>query len=426
MGTNGYIPPRTGRDAKVVLDRSTLRSSLSTVDSIEGGSPAVSGILTALQSLIFGYLIIVVPFLGTSVISTTLVDEAFDFGGTLSVSTKAWVVAHGGSALIGDETFSLIPLGLTVLVLFMAKISVRRSLKLSRTSFATYLGTYVVLVFGVCLSQGVGVSLIAVRALLFTTLLAGGSLWLGIRKNPAAPQLFASVIPDAIRLPGWGVQALRGVAATFFTSLIIGSLAVLAWLYLGRDVMGQVLEQWTLDGLSGFALGLLQVLFFPNLIMWALSWLSGPGFAVGANTIVSPQEVVLGPLPNLPILGALPQTTAPVGFQIVFVVLVVGAGIVGGLLASRGNEPIGWKAFIGAPLLAGLALFVGFGLCGWGASGLIAGGPVFHFGITNVVSILIVVGWMLLGFTLTYLIARPELRERMRGSGDVDLKIATD
>ena len=206
----------------------------------------------------------------------------------------------------------------------------------------------------------------------------------------------------------------------------MGAVAVMTWLYLGRDVMGQVLEQWTLDGLSGFALGLLQILFFPNLIVWAFAWLAGPGFAVGADTLVSPQEVVLGPLPNLPILGALPQTTAPLGFQVAFIVLLVAAGVVGGMLAARGEEPIGWQGFLGTPLVSGAVLFCMIGLLGWGASGLIAGGPVLYFGVTSVVTVLIVVGWMLLGFTLAYIVARPELRERLRRSGDVNLDIATD
>ena len=41
------------------------------------------------------------------------------------------------------------------------------------------------------------------------------------------------------------------------------------------------------------------------------SYLLGPGFAVGAHTLVSPTVVVLGPLPLFPLLAALPANAAP-------------------------------------------------------------------------------------------------------------------
>ena len=51
--------------------------------------------------------------------------------------------------------------------------------------------------------------------------------------------------------------------------------------------------------------------FLPNATLFSGSFLLGPGFAVGGNTLVSPGAVVLGPLPLFALLAALPRTGTP-------------------------------------------------------------------------------------------------------------------
>ena len=51
---------------------------------------------------------------------------------------------------------------------------------------------------------------------------------------------------------------------------------------------------------------LVNAAFVPNAALFAGSFLLGPGFAVGGATLVSPGAVVLGPLPVVPLLAALP------------------------------------------------------------------------------------------------------------------------
>ena len=55
---------------------------------------------------------------------------------------------------------------------------------------------------------------------------------------------------------------------------------------------------------------LLNAAFVPNATLFSGSWLLGPGFAVGGATLVSPSAVVLGPLPVVPLLAALPAVAA--------------------------------------------------------------------------------------------------------------------
>lgn len=63
--------------------------------------------------------------------------------------------------------------------------------------------------------------------------------------------------------------------------------------------------------LGGLLLFLLNVLYLPNAIVATLAYLVGPGFAVGANTILSPLTHRILEIPALPLLGALPTGRHP-------------------------------------------------------------------------------------------------------------------
>ena len=59
---------------------------------------------------------------------------------------------------------------------------------------------------------------------------------------------------------------------------------------------------------GGLLLILLQLLYLLNAVIWAFSYIAGPGFAIGADTLVAPTGVQLGTVPSLPMLGALPES----------------------------------------------------------------------------------------------------------------------
>ena len=54
---------------------------------------------------------------------------------------------------------------------------------------------------------------------------------------------------------------------------------------------------------------LAQLLYLPTVQTWALAWILGPGFQQGTGTIRSLTQVKTGPIPAVPILGALPAQT---------------------------------------------------------------------------------------------------------------------
>ena len=86
-------------------------------------------------------------------------------------------------------------------------------------------------------------------------------------------------------------------------------------------------------GLVMLAVG--QAFWAPTMIIWGAAWATGAGFALGAETLVSPFSVQLGILPSLPIFGAVPPIGAPPPAMFLWLVIPVGAGVAAAWVAVR-------------------------------------------------------------------------------------------
>ncbi len=81
--------------------------------------------------------------------------------------------------------------------------------------------------------------------------------------------------------------------------------------------------------------------YLPNAVIWAISYLLGPGFAVGTGTIVAPTGSALGQLPAFPLLAMLPpgpHGSEPAWLTVLVLAAPYLAGLIGGLLVAR-NAP---------------------------------------------------------------------------------------
>lgn len=89
------------------------------------------------------------------------------------------------------------------------------------------------------------------------------------------------------------------------------------------------------DPVAGGGLLLAQVSLVPNAATWGAAFAAGPGFALGSGTAVAPSGVVLGPLPAVPLLAALPGPGS-LPPSLLLVRLIPGAaGIAAGALVLR-------------------------------------------------------------------------------------------
>ena len=174
-------------------------------------------------------------------------------------------------------------------------------------------------------------------------------------------------------------------------------------------------------GVGAVTLG--QLALAPNLVVWAAAWLAGPGFAVGAGTSVSPVTTVLGPLPALPVLGALPDPGPMPSYAVAALLVPVLAGVAAAYVLLRAERRSGWLHLAGDLVAVCAASGLGLGLLGWLSGGPAGPGRLLVTGPASTAS---AAAWLAGGFAaevlvgagLTVLVRRvaPALVDRLAGS----------
>lgn len=176
------------------------------------------------------------------------------------------------------------------------------------------------------------------------------------------------LVPPGLRrylAPVGAALAVLGVAASAAVLIAVGA------------GVGRVIDLYQAlgGGIPGaLMITLLQLLLLPNIVIWAAAALAGPGFAVGAGTTVSPLTITLGPLPALPVLGALPDPGGKPGYVSIVLLVPVLAGAVAVERLRRADEPAGrdgrpwWSAAKDVALLGALS-GVSAGVLAWLSAG---------------------------------------------------------
>ncbi|WP_460459676.1 cell division protein PerM, partial [Angustibacter peucedani] len=131
--------------------------------------------------------------------------------------------------------------------------------------------------------------------------------------------------------PAAGIGAAALVAA--------GALLLLAALVVHLDRVLALHRALDPGVVGGAVLSLGQLALLPNLALWALGFVAGPGFALGTGTLVTPGGSDLGLLPLVPVLGAVPPPGAlPTPFVAVVVVPVLVGMVVGYRAVTRSGR----------------------------------------------------------------------------------------
>jgi len=139
--------------------------------------------------------------------------------------------------------------------------------------------------------------------------------------------------------------AVRGLAITTLGLVAVGGVVVLAGLIARASQVIGLYQASNADGIGATVIALGQLLYLPTLILWAMSFAAGPGFALGTDTAVTPAATQVGALPGIPVLGAVPDSTSSWLLLLVLLPVAVGA-LTGWMLRSRmpqttGPEPLG-------------------------------------------------------------------------------------
>ncbi len=353
----------------------TLRSSL------------VTGVAAALTGIVLCWLAVV------------LAGGGLDLDG-LRVALRAWLVGHGSGVSVGGTAYGLVPLGgvlvAAVLVAVPTAVATRRPVPEPGVLLAGTAGAYGVVAALAAAVAGTGggdVSIGLVRGTFAAFLVAALGAWCGtsvwaehrVRWWPTEHEVVRAVVRAACS----GAGLVLAAAAVVYVVLLATHLDRAADLWAGLAPTG------------GGALGLaaVSVALVPNLVLWTLAALLGPGFALGADTSVDLTGVHLGEVPALPTLAALPSPGELPGWTVLLGVVPLLGGMWAGARLRRPEDadlPRRLALGAGAGALAGLGLGVLVALSGGsaGADRLADVGP------PTVTPLLVAVGVLALGGAL--------------------------
>lgn len=298
------------------------------------------------------------------------------FAGTTGNVTAAvragadvWLLGHGAGLRTVDMEVTAAPLGLTLLaaaMLWRAGRWVGRS--------TSRLDARAVVVATAVLSASYGVVAVVTSVLASTDAVAvspwrsgAGALAVSMLSGGAGLLRAARERTGVAFLP-WpaAVQAAaRGGAATVLVMVSAGAALVTTSLVLDFPAAANAADSLRAGPVGGAILALIGVLLLPNAVLLAVSFLLGPGFSLGAGTLVAPDGVTLGPVPDFPLLAALPESGVPPAWTAALVVVPVLAGAVGAAVTLRHDPVFGLDQ---AGLRGGVA-----GLLGGVAIGLLTG-----------------------------------------------------
>jgi len=125
----------------------------------------------------------------------------------------------------------------------------------------------------------------------------------------------------SVLVAGAGAALRAGIGAVALVVAAAAVLVALLFVVHFADMIG-LYEALHTEVVGGLALTAGQLALLPNLVLWAVTWLVGPGFAIGVGSHVSPVGTALGPIPALPVFGALPTGDSVFGFAGVLVPVV--------------------------------------------------------------------------------------------------------
>ncbi|MFF4619950.1 cell division protein PerM [Nonomuraea jabiensis] len=184
-----------------------------------------------------------------------------------------------------------------------------------------------------------------------------------------------------LRLLPERVRALTvGTAVATALLLVAGLVLVLVAVVLNFGQVKELSDVLSPGLVGGVLLLLLQLLYLLNAVVWASSYIAGPGFAIGADTLVAPTGVQLGTVPSLPLLGALPESGPVPGWMMAVVAVPFAAGAVAGVMVARISPSPSYEAAPMWGFLSGVVTGLVAGLLAALSGGPIGGGRLATIG----------------------------------------------
>ncbi|MBA8817532.1 hypothetical protein FHX48_002637 [Microbacterium halimionae] len=297
----------------------------------------------------------------------------------LAVTLPAeYLAATGISADAASFTVSLAPLAFGAFTAIFAARSGRRAARAGASITGVLVGTaaFAAIAAGIAITSvtpTISAELwpaIGFPALFYLVPSLCGAIVAGWTDNDAGVidrvRERVEALPDIWALvPG---LVVRGTAIVVMGLVGLGAAALVVAVIVRGPQMLSLYQAGNFDAIGATVFALGQLAYLPTLVIWALAFVAGPGFAVGTGTAVSPAGTQLGAVPGIPVLGLLPEQTSSWLLLLALLPVAVGA-FAGWVVRSRvvaatpkaGGEPVGPMLALTAAITALSASVVALG-----------------------------------------------------------------
>ena len=353
-------------------------------------------VLSGIEAALLGWALVVVPTLiayaavasNQWLVSTTW-EDAFHFASDL------WGAALGAQVVSGEVSYRAVPLLFVLVLIGLTKLLLLQGRRFPAA--AQWMAVPGFAVTALLLAGGIGTH---VRVL--------GVFPLAIAIPLIAAAWEVALAPHSLELrldmPRWLSSGVRiGWRASWvlaaYGGLFLLISVIVSWSRI-RGIHELLLPTSTIDSTM---ITLAQVLFLPNAIVWALSWLAGPGFFMGSDALHSPASAPTMPIPAIPLFGATP-VSAP-GNWVVFALIVFGVALGVYLRLRKGSESLLddlYQGGIAAVVVAAVYLATSLG-----SAVVLGNGRLAFLGPRMSLSALCLFAEVALGILLTVAVSHP-------------------
>ena len=310
------VPSPRRTTTTYVPDRATIRVAVP-----QGWA---RGVLAGIEAAFAGWALITVftmiaylTLRSNSWMNDTTPRDALGLGGDL------WAAVIGGTSVVGGVHYRAIPTLVGVLLIVLVRLLLRNTAGFPRSAALFAVPGFLLTSWLLAGASGIyshwwtG----TLGAILIPLI---GSVWFvasGYSRDNEAPSM-QHWISGGLKLGGLSVLALVAASAVASVIALVAGWSRMAGI---QEILGAASGADT-----AFIVGA-QLLFAPTVMAWAASWWSGAGFLTATDSLHSPVVAGTGPIPPIPLLGAVPET-AP-GMWVILAPIMLGIGL--GVVASR-------------------------------------------------------------------------------------------
>lgn len=310
------VPSPRRTTTTYVPDRATIRVAVP-----QGWA---RGVLAGIEAAFAGWALITVVTMiayltlrSNSWMNDTTPRDALGLGGDL------WAAVIGGTSVVGGVHYRAIPTLVGALLIVLVRLLLRNTAGFPRSAALFAVPGFLLTSWLLAGASGIyshwwtG----TLGAILIPLI---GSVWFvasGYSRDNEAPSM-QHWISGGLKLGGLSVLALVAVSAVASVIALVAGWSRMAGI---QEILGAASGADT-----AFIVGA-QLLFAPTVMAWAASWWSGAGFLTATDSLHSPVVAGTGPIPPIPLLGAVPET-AP-GMWVILAPIMLGIGL--GVVASR-------------------------------------------------------------------------------------------